>query len=119
MQKSSLHLFDFLNRCTYILDQKYSVFFFLIFKKVVWNDVIPFSKRKSDDELLWHISTMFFSAKWSDTFLISWVNNVPGPYLIARDNFYIPNRVHDNIFLTLSEIDIHPFRLNTFVNVAN
>ena len=43
---------------------------------------------------------------------------MPGPYLIARDNFYIPNRVHDNIFLTLSEVDIHPFRLNTFVNVA-
>ena len=34
---------------------------------------------------------------WRDTYLGTWVNNVPGPYLIARDNFYIPNRVHDNI----------------------
>ena len=66
-----------------------------------------------------YVNHGFFFALWRDTYLGAWVNNVPGPYLIARDNFYIPNRVHDNIFLALSEIDIHPFRLNTFVNVAN
>ena len=55
----------------------------------------------SVDELLWHMSTMFFSAMWRDTYLGAWVNNVPGPYLIASDNFYIPNRVHDNISLAL------------------
>ena len=47
----------------------------------------------SNDELLWHMSTMFFSAKWRDTFLISRVNNVPGPYLIARNNIYPPEGV--------------------------